>query len=61
MINLGDGNGDTDAKPTASDALAVPALPAPRVPALPIGGRVLNWLPVDRGTLARVRAALRRI
>jgi hypothetical protein len=46
---------------TAGGVPTPPLLPA-RVPALPSGDRhALRWVPTDRETLVRVRAALRQL
>lgn len=54
------GNPNPESAPTAevpTGSLLPPRLPAPP----PIGGHHLRWVPADPETLAKVRAALRRL
>ena len=62
MTNTRDERGDPNVECVpAGDSPGSP-LPPPRVPAPPpAGGRPLRWVPADRETLGRVRAALRRL
>lgn len=62
MTNTRDERGDPNVECVPAGDPPGSPLPPPRVPAPPpAGGRPLRWRPADRETLARVRAALRRL